>query len=76
MYFETVDLCVSVVEVELRNHLQATPYHREQEVWGAFVLADVSAMNSSSRSNHGQRIRDTVFDHVEQIAVDIRLANQ
>jgi hypothetical protein len=39
-------------------------------------LAGISALGSSGPSEHGQRIRDAVFQDVEQIAVDIRIANQ
>ena len=75
VYLESARLCVSDVEVELYERLSATPRYSEQPVFGTFILADRAAMNFSGSANHGQRIRDNVFQLVEEIAVDIRLAN-
>ena len=77
MYFEEGNPeCVSIVEVELYSSLSATPEHSAQPLFGKFVLAGSGGMNASPRDEHGQRIRDAVFDYVEAIAVDIRIANQ
>ena len=75
VYLESARLCVSDVEVELYERLSATPRYSEQPVFGNFMLADRAVMNFSGSANHGQRIRDNVFQLVEEIAVDIRLAN-
>ena len=76
MYLEAANICVSNVAVALYQSLFATPRHSAQPVYGKFVMADRGGMGSSSRANHGQHIRDAVVRHVEQIAVDIRIANQ
>jgi hypothetical protein len=77
MYFEEGDPeCVSSIAVDLYKYLRATPPHSAQPVYGEFKLADSGGMNASTRAEHGQRIRDNVFEYVEQIAVDIRIANQ
>ena len=76
LYFEAANSCVSNVTVELYQGLFATPRHSAQPVYGSFRLAGAMAMNSSGRAVHGQRIRDKVFEIVESIAVDIRVANQ
>ena len=68
--------CVSNVKVELYETVRATPRHSVQPVFGEFLLADSSVLTVSSPSDHGQRIRDEVFEQVEEIAVDIRIANQ
>ncbi|MBN4048182.1 hypothetical protein JYU09_01225 [bacterium AH-315-O15] len=76
LYFEASDLCVSQVAVELYEPIFATPSHSAQPVYGHFELAAETGLNSSVSAEHGQRIRDTIFEYVEQIAVAIRLANQ
>jgi hypothetical protein len=76
LYREATNICVSNVEVQLYEHLYATPNHSAQPVVGPFLLAEISGMDSSIRADHGQRIRDAVVRHVEAIAVDIRIANQ
>ena len=76
IYLEANNLCVSNILVQLFEHLYATPNHSAQPVFGPFILANVMGMSSSSRAVHGQRIRDTVVEFVESIAVDIRVANQ
>ena len=68
--------CVSDIDVELFVFLYATPDHSEQPVIGRFTLANVIGSNYSHASADGQRIRDIVFEYVEEIAVDIRVANQ
>ena len=68
--------CVSHAGIQLYGFLNATPHHSAQPVFGQFILASSTDMISSPRVGHGQRIRDTVFEMVEEIAVDIRLANQ
>jgi hypothetical protein len=76
-YFEYFDLCVNNVRVELYSSVNATSRHSAQPVFGTFVLANSGGgMASSGRADHGQLIRDTVFDYVEEIAVDIRIVNQ
>ena len=75
-YFAADNLCVSNVEVEVYQALFATPSHSAQWVFGVFTLADNSGIQSSSRARHGPFVRDSVFEDVEALAVDIRLANQ
>jgi len=43
-------------------------------LWRSTLI--VKLMKASDRVYHGQDIRDYVFDFVEGLAVDIRLANQ
>ena len=76
LYFDNTDGCVTHATVELHEHLYATPSHSPTGVFGRFVLAERVAITSSSRSAHGQRIKDEVFGFVEQIALAIRVANQ
>ena len=75
-HLEAVGVCVSHVGVELYTYVTATPPHSAQPVFGQFTLADNSGMNTSLSSVHRQRIWDMVFQYVEAIAVDIRVANQ
>ena len=77
VYFYSLNLCVSSLTVELKEGLYANPRHSAQRVFGWFMLATTyTEILSSLISDHGQRIRDMVFEAVEAIAVDIRLANQ
>ncbi|MBN4048122.1 hypothetical protein JYU09_00920 [bacterium AH-315-O15] len=80
MYLDQLPLnlrqCVSNIGVKLHSFLTATVPHSAQPVFGKFMLADGHGMNASSSANHGQRTRDFVFELVEAIAVDIRIANQ
>ena len=75
-HLEAVGVCVSHVGVELYTYVTATPPHSAQPVFGQFTLADNSGMNTSLSSVHRQRIWDMVFQYVEAIAVDIRVANE
>jgi hypothetical protein len=77
LYSEAIRRCTSNVHIELYENLTATPRHSAQPVFGQFILtAPPSSVFASSPSAHGQRIRDAVFEYVEEIAVDIRIANQ
>ena len=75
-YIDAWGQCVSRIGVELFSFVFATPDHSEQQVYGRFMLADSSLMDTSGSAAHRQRIRDGVFKLVEALAVDIRLANQ
>jgi len=76
MHFDSGNLCVSHVAVQLYLNLYAAPGHNPTGVFGKFVLAHRGSLLSSARSRHGQRIRDAVFGYVEEIALAIRVANQ
>ena len=77
IYLEPLQrLCVSYVQVELHQFLRTTPAHSEQPVFGEFVLERVTSIQSSGAVDQGQRMRDVVFNAAEEIAVDIRVANQ
>ena len=69
-------MCVTTVIVDLYESLLATTSYRRTAVFGKFELATEGTLLSTSRSEHGQHVRDRVFDYAEQIALAIRVANQ
>ena len=76
LHFDSADQCVTSLSVELSAFAYATPSHSLTAVFGRFKLIDKGTILSSSRSRHGQRIKDRVFELVEEIALAIRVANQ
>ena len=76
IHLGTLNWCVSHISIELYVEVTATPSYITQTVFGRFMLANAPGMDSSGDDVHAQRVRDTVFEYVEAIAVDIRIANQ
>ena len=76
MEIEANGPCVSNVRATLGESRFVTLSHSAQPVFGEFVLAESGRLSYSGRFNHGQQVRDAVFDIVEEIVVDIRVANQ
>ena len=76
LYLEDNRQCVSSNSVQLDIFMFVTPWYNGQRALGTIELASVSNVVASRPSNHGQRIRDNVFEAAEQIAVAIRVANQ
>ena len=76
LHFDSKNQCMTYLDVELFQALFATPAHSLTEVFGVFILARRGVMTAAPPSAHGQRIRDSVFEFVEQIALAIRVANQ
>ena len=82
LYLESQGLCVTTLYVSLDSHIfTPVPHNRNRTtpgtpVFGRFRLAERGSMLSSHPSEHGQRIKDDVFDLVEEIALAIRVANQ
>ncbi|MBN4048274.1 hypothetical protein JYU09_01735 [bacterium AH-315-O15] len=60
----------------LKIFVTATLWYRAQTVMGNLTLATSTVLLTSPSSLHGQHVRDAVFEYVEEIAVDIRIANQ
>jgi len=77
LHLEAARVCVTNVTVNVGEWVYATPKHSNLPVYGRFeLLSNIQSLATSSPADHGQTIRDMVFNIVEAIAVDIRLANQ
>ena len=71
IHFDSDNLCVTNVDVALYKNLYTVTDHNQEPVFGRFDLAGNGVMLSSGIRDHGQRIKDAVFDYVEEIALAI-----
>ena len=77
LYFESQGLCVTHFDVWLASYTFTTsPHNPTTPIFGRFGLAERMGILSSGRSAHGQRVKDAVFDFVEEIALATRVANR